>query len=87
MALNKETATWLVEEYNPIRGHRINHQTIAKHVKAINILLDQNREVPKCATCEWRTIGAIGNNVYEQFQSEIEEIYNKPARGRKKKNV
>jgi len=86
MAITKETATWLVEEYNPIRGLRIDSKTIPMHVNALNVILDQERTVPKCATCEWRSIAAIANSVYQQHEDEIMKAYNSKPKGRKKKS-
>jgi hypothetical protein len=90
MNITKEQATWLIEEYNPMRMMRVDRSTIGNHIKAINIILDQNRTVPKCASCEWRAIANIASNVYEQYEQLILAVYNSTEttskRGRKKKN-
>ena len=75
MAISKADATWLVEEFNPIRKGTINKQTIGDFIKAINIILEQNRRIPGCG-CEFKVTGAIANSAYEQFEQQILELYN-----------
>lgn len=85
MAVSKTDAIWLVEEFNPIRKGTLSEKTIGMFVKAINIVMNQNRRIPGCA-CEYKVLGAIANSVYEQHEEEILAVYNKPTRGRKKKS-
>lgn len=75
MDITKEDAVWLVEEFNKKRGGMINGKTINMFLRAINTILKQNRKAPSCS-CEYRTVAAIANNVYEQHESEILKIYN-----------
>ena len=73
--MTSSDAKWLVEEFNPIRKGTINKQTIGSFVRAINIILDQNRRIPGCG-CEFKVTGAIANSAYEQYEPQILELYN-----------
>jgi hypothetical protein len=84
MQISKQEATWLVEEFNPMRGLKIDKTTIPKFIKAINIIMEQNRRIPSCG-CEFKVTAQIANSAYNQFETEILAVYNKPTRGRKKK--
>ena len=84
MAISKTDATWLVEEFNPIRKGTLNDKTIPLFIKAINIILEQNRRIPGCA-CEYKVTALIANSAYEQHEQEILNIYNSKTRGRPKK--
>ena len=84
MAISKTDATWLVEEFNPMRKGTINDKTIGMFIQAINIILEQNRRVPGCG-CEYKVTGAIANSAYEQHEQEILNSYNSKTRGRPKK--
>lgn len=84
MGISKAGATWLVEEFNPIRKGTLNNQTIGMFVQAINIILGQNRRIPGCA-CEYKVTATIANSAYEQHEQEILNIYNSKTRGRPKK--
>jgi len=75
MEITKEDAVWLVEEFAPKRGGMVSGKTINMFLRAINTILKQNRKAPSCS-CEYRTVAAIANNVYEQYQSEILKVYN-----------
>ena len=85
MAISKADAVWLVEEFAPKRRLRIDSSTIEMFVKAINIILEQNRNVPSCG-CEYKVTATIANSAYEQHEQEILAAYNKKTRGRKKKS-
>lgn len=75
MNISKQDAVWLIEEFDKKRGGMINGKTIGIFLRAINTILDQNRKVPSCS-CEYRTVAAIANNVFEQYKPQILEIYN-----------
>jgi len=83
--MTKADAVWLVEEFAPKRRLRIDSSTIGMFIKAINIILEQNRNVPSCG-CEYKVTATIANSAYDQHEQEILSIYNKPTRGRKKKS-
>ena len=73
--MTSSDAKWLVEEFNPMRKGTISNNTMPMFVKAINIILDQNRRVPGC-TCEHKVTATIANSAYEQYESKILELYN-----------
>jgi len=75
MEISKEDAIWLIEEFDKKRGGTINGKTINMFLRAINTILNQNRKAPGCS-CEYRTVAAIANNVFEQYKNEILKIYN-----------
>lgn len=83
--MTKADATWLVEEFASKRRGIINSKTIGMFVKAINIILNQNRSIPSCG-CEFKVTAVIANSAYDQHEQEILSIYNKKTRGRKKKS-
>lgn len=73
--MTSSDAKWLVEEFNPKRKGIINGKTIGMFIKAINIILDQNRGIPGCG-CEFKVTATIANSAYEQYESKILELYN-----------
>lgn len=84
MAISKADSIWLVEEFAPKRKLRIDSSTIGMFVKAINIILEQNRRIPSCG-CEYKVTATIANSAYEQHEQEILNSYNSKTRGRPKK--
>ena len=82
--MTKSDAQWLVDVFKPKRHLRIDSSSIGMFVKAINIIMGSNRSIPGCS-CEWKVTATIANSAYEQHESKILELYNKPTRGRKKK--
>ncbi len=83
--MTRSDAVWLIEVFKPKRHLRIAKDTIGMFVKAINILLEQDRKVPGCG-CEYKITAQIANSAYDQYESEIEKLYNSKPRGRKKKS-
>ena len=80
--ISKEDAKWLLRVFAPIRGGRVDNSTFQMFLKAYNILRDTDRKV-SCFSCEGRSIAAMANSIFEQYQGEIEALAN-PKRGRKK---
>ena len=80
--ISKDQAKWLVETFAPIRGGRVDNSTFQMFLKAYNLMRGTNTVV-KCFSCEGRTIAAMANSMFNQYQAEIEAIA-KPKRGRKK---
>lgn len=80
--ISKSDAQWLLRVYAPIRGGRVDNSTFQTFLKAYNIMKGADRVV-NCFSCEGRTIAAMANSMFEQYQSEIEAL-TKSKRGRKK---
>ena len=80
--ISKSDAEWLLRVFAPIRGGRVDNSTFQTFLKAHNIMKGTNTQV-NCFSCEGRTIAAIANSMFNQYQAEIEAIA-KPKRGRKK---
>ena len=75
MDITKEDAVWLVEVFNKKRGGMVSGSTIGMFLRAINTILNQERKAPSCS-CEYKTVAAIANNVYQQYENEILKVYN-----------
>ena len=80
--ISKSDAEWLLNTWAPIRGGRVDNSTFQMFLKAYNIMKGTDRKV-NCFSCEGRTIAAMANSMFNQYQAEIEAIA-KPKRGRKK---
>jgi len=86
--LTKEEALFLVEEYHPKSGGRIDGKTMDKYfVPARSLMLGKKAERPGCA-CMFKSFVQMTNSMYSQHEIEIRDIaYPKPKkRGRKTKN-
>ena len=83
--MTKSDAQWLIDVFEPKRKLRIASSTIGMFIKAINIILGQNRQVPSCS-CEWKVTATIANSAFDQHYAEIMSVYNNKTRGRKKKS-
>ena len=81
--ISKSDAQWLLNVFAPIRGGRVDNSTFQMFLKAYNILRDTDRQV-SCFSCEGRTIAAMANSIFEQYESEIQSLAN-ATRGRKTK--
>lgn len=73
--MTKSDAQWLIDVFEPKRKLRIASSTIGMFVKAINIILEQNRKVPSCG-CEYKVTATIANSAFDQHYDEIKQIYN-----------
>ena len=84
--LSKEDAIWLIEEYGPMRGFRIDVKNFKVFLKAYNLLRNTDRRIG-CFTCEARSITAVANSMFEQYEADIRAIAYPPVKkkGRKKK--
>lgn len=81
--ISKTDAKWLIEEYGPKRGYRIDHSTFQMFLTAYNLLRGTNKKVD-CLSCEGKAIAAMAKSMYEQYEEEIKAIATKTTR--KKKN-
>lgn len=87
--LTKEQAKWLVEEYSPKRGGRINTASMGMFINAYNLLRNVNH-TPKCSSCEARSLAGVANSLYEQFENEIKKLADggeQPKRTTRKKTT
>lgn len=82
--ISKSEAKWLLETFAPMRGGRVDNTTFQTFLKAYNLMRGTNTVV-KCFSCEGRTIAAMANSMFNQYQAEIEAL-TVSKRGRKKKS-
>ena len=80
--ISKTDAQWLLEVYGPMRGFRIDNGTFGTYLKAYNLMKGTERKV-NCTSCEGRTIAAMANSMFEQYQEEIKVIATKTTRKKK----
>lgn len=73
--LTKEDAQWLINEFNQMRGGRIDSKTIGMFTKAINLIRGTNSGNPSCS-CQWKSQSSIANSLYGQHEANIKEIAN-----------
>ena len=91
--MTTDQAKWLVEEFKPKMQLRVDREHATRATKAINIMTDGNRSVPSCS-CEFMVTVKISQNMYSQYESEINKLYEegrktlqKRSRGRKANQV
>ena len=77
--ISKTDAQWLLNVFQPIRGGRVDNSTFQMFLKAYNMMKGADKKV-KCFSCEGRTIAAMANSMFEQYQSEIEAIATKTSK-------
>ena len=82
--ISKSEAQWLLNTFAPMRGGRVDNNTFQTFLKAYNLMRGTNTVV-KCFSCEGRTIAAMANSMFNQYQAEIEAL-TVSKRGRKKKS-
>ncbi len=82
--ISKSEAQWLLNTFQPIRGGRLDNSTFGMFLKAYNIMKGADRKVG-CFSCEGRSVAAMANSMFEQYQSEIEKIANKKNASKKTK--
>ncbi len=80
--ISKADAKWLLEVYAPMRKYRIDNGTLGTYLKAYNLMKGTERVI-KCSSCEGRALAAMANSMFEQYQTEIEQLI-QPKKGRKK---
>jgi hypothetical protein len=81
--ISKTDAQWLLNTFAPIRGGRVDNSTFQMFLKAYNLMKGTDRKI-NCFSCEGRTIAAMANNMFEQYESEIQSLAS-ATRGRKAK--
>jgi len=82
--ITKTEAKWLLEEYGPKRGFRIDNSNFQTFLKAYNLMRGTERKV-NCFSCEGRSIAAMANSMYNQYEADIQAIANPPKKTRSKK--
>lgn len=80
--INKTEAKWLLEEYAPMRRFRIDNGTFGTYLKAYNLMRGTERKV-NCTSCEGRSIAAMANSMFEQYEEEIKVIATTTTRKKK----
>lgn len=72
--LKQGDAKWLVEEFAPHMGWRIDGGNMDKYwVPARALMLGRKVERPGCG-CEFKAYVAMTNSMYSQYETEIREI-------------
>ena len=84
--ITKEQALWLLNDYAPKRGYRVDNNTFDMFLKAYNLLKGTNKVV-QCRSCEMLAIAKIAGSLYGQYEEDIKAIATKTTRGRKKNAV
>ena len=87
--LTQGDAKWLVEEYSPKRGYRIDGGNMDKYwVPARSLMSGKTIERPSCG-CHFKAFVQLTNATYSQYEEEIKAIAYPPVKtkGRKKTNV
>ena len=70
-------AKWILQSYAPIRGHGRIDKHKAVILETLSILRGQ--PVTISCNCELGAISRITNNMFEQYQSEIETLAAEPV--------
>lgn len=81
MEISKEDVTWLLNDYNNIRGYGRVQSWIDWHIRAMSILKQKPIAKPSCQ-CEWGAYARMANNMYEQhlpLLTELNTKYNTPV--------
>ena len=88
--LTQEQAKWLVEEFAPRMGNRVDGKNMDNYwLPAREYILGRKIDKPGCG-CEYKAYVAMTNSMYGQHEVAIREVaYPKveTTRGRKKKTV
>jgi hypothetical protein len=80
--ISKTDAQWLLNDYGPKRGYRVDNSTFQMYLKAYNILKGTDKKVD-CMSCEGRAIAAMAKSMFEQYEGEIKVIATKTTRKKK----
>ena len=72
MQISKEQAKWILQSYAPIRGHGRVDKHKAVILETLSIMRGQ--PVTISCNCELGALSRITNNMFEQYQSEIEAL-------------
>lgn len=75
MNISKEDAIWMVTEYNSKRGYGRVNDWIDYHLRAMSIIKGQQVSRPSC-NCEFAAIARMANSMYEQHETELQQIAN-----------
>lgn len=86
--LTQDEAKWLIEEYAPKRGGRIDGKTMDTYfVPARSLMIGKPADRPSCG-CHFKAFVSMTNSLYNQYESEIKTIAYPPkvkSSGRKAK--
>jgi len=72
--LTKEQAEWILNDYAKIRTHSYLNGYINEHVKFQSMIRNKKIERPGCG-CEFQSFADVSNSLYEQFEQQIKDIY------------
>ena len=74
--ISKEEAQWLLSDYGPKRGYRVDHSTVPMFLKAYNLMKGGDRKI-ECTSCEGKAIAQMASSMFEQYEAEIKVIATK----------
>ena len=80
MEISKENAIWLVEVFKAntyLRGFK--GDVKANYEKAEMILREWDKPNPRSCKCDFPSLTRITNSLYEQYETQILELYNEPT--------
>jgi hypothetical protein len=81
MEISREDVTWLLNDYNKIRGYGKVASWIDWHLRAMSIFRGQPVAKPSCS-CEFGAYSRMANSMFEQNLPTLEELntkYNTPV--------
>lgn len=81
--ISKEEAQWLLNDYGPKRGYRVDHSTVPMFLKAYNLMKGGDRKI-ECTSCEGKAIAQMASSMYEQYEADIKAIATKTKKRKKK---
>ena len=86
--LTQEQAKWLVEEFAPKRGIRIDGKNMDKYwIPARTLILGKESERPSCG-CHFKAYAQMTNSLYGQHEAAIKEVaYPKTKKSGRRKKV
>ena len=73
--LTKKESKWLIEEFEPKMGGRVDGDSIRNYfAKAREILLRKKITIPGCS-CEWKPFVLMTKSLFNQYKPEILKVY------------
>lgn len=85
--ISKEEAQWLLNDYGPKRGYRVDHSTVPMFLKAYNLMKGGDRKI-ECTSCEGKAIAQMASSMFEQYEGSIKAragVLPKPKLTKKRK--
>jgi hypothetical protein len=81
MNLNKEQAVWLVDVFKATAyGRGFKGNVYQNYLEAERILRGWDTTKPRGCSCEFPSLTRMVNSFYDQYEPQIMELYNEPAK-------